>query len=142
MKYVDPYATTIIEQLPQPCIHQHRTGADSQDRTKGTGEGTPNSQALPGPSKTKRRIALLVFALLVCAAAAVYYFRFVAPFESTDHVFIEGHVKPMASQVLGRIVGLPLKDNQAIQPAGHSGDPWFGLQAAHAHNVNQHPIVL
>ena len=66
-------------------------------------------------SKTKRRIAMLAFALLVGAASAVYYFRFVAPFESTDNAFIEGYVIPMASQVPGRVAELLVKDNQAVK---------------------------
>jgi len=54
-------------------------------------------------------------ALMVAAAAGVYYFRFVLPYESTDNAFIEGNVIPMASQVPGRVAELLVKDNQAVK---------------------------
>ena len=107
--------TTTIEEPPRTGIQQHRTGVDSQDKSNGNGKGDPNTLAVPGRSKTKTRIALLAFALLVGTASAVYYFRFVAPFESTDNAFIEGYVIPMASQVPGRVAELLVKDNQAVK---------------------------
>jgi membrane fusion protein (multidrug efflux system) len=54
-------------------------------------------------------------ALIVALATGVYYFRFVAPYESTDNAFIEGNVIPMASQVPGRVAELLVKDNQAVK---------------------------
>ena len=106
---------TTIEELPQTASHQHRMGADSQNPIQGDGEATQNTQAIRSPSKTKGRIAMLVFALVVGAASAAYYFRFVVPFESTDNAFIEGYVIPMASQVPGRVAELLVKDNQAVK---------------------------
>jgi len=55
-----------------------------------------------------------VAALVVALAAGFYYFRFVAPFETTDDAFIEGHVVQMASQVPGRVAELLVQDNQAV----------------------------
>ena len=55
-------------------------------------------------------------ALVVALVTGVYYFRFVAPYESTDNAFIEGNVIPMASQVPGRVAELLVKDNQAVKP--------------------------
>jgi len=115
MKSIDRNGTTTVQELPQTDIQQHRPGVESQNRTKGDGEGTPNTPAVPARSKTKTRIAMLVSALLVGAACAVYYFRFVVPFESTDNAFIEGYVIPMASQVPGRVAELLVKDNQAVK---------------------------
>jgi len=107
--------TTTIEELPQTGTEQHRNGVDSQDKSNGNGKGDPNTMAVPPRSKTKTRVALVVFALLVSAASALYYFRFVVPFESTDNAFIEGYVVPMASQVPGRVAELLVKDNQAVK---------------------------
>ena len=115
MKSIDRNETTTIEELPQTGTQQHRSGVDSQDKSNGNGKNDPNTLAVPGRSKTKTRIALLAFALLVGAASAVYYFRFVAPYESTDNAFIEGNVIPMASQVPGRVAELLVKDNQAVK---------------------------
>src|SRR2546427_787007 len=53
--------------------------------------------------KLRRRMLAIASALVVCVAAALYYLRFIAPFESTDDAFIEGHVTQVAPQVAGRI---------------------------------------
>ena len=111
MKSIDRNETTTIEEPPQTGTQQHRSGVDPQDNSNGDGKGDPNTLAVPARSKTKARIALLAFALLVGAASAAYYFRFVAPYESTDNAFIEGYVIPMASQVPGRVAQLQVKDN-------------------------------
>ncbi len=112
---MDRDETTTIEELPQTGSHQHRMGADSQNRIQGDGEETRNTQAIRSPSKTKGRMVMLVFALVVGVASAAYYVRFVVPFESTDNAFIEGYVIPMASQVPGRVAELLVRDNQAIK---------------------------
>ncbi len=115
MKSIDRIETTTIKEPPQTVTQQHRSGVDSQDKSNGNGKNDPDTLLVPGRSKTKTRIALLAVALLVGAASAVYYFRFVAPFESTDNAFIEGNVIPMASQVPGRVGELLVKDNQAVK---------------------------
>jgi membrane fusion protein (multidrug efflux system) len=53
--------------------------------------------------------------LVVALAAGVYYFQWVAPYESTDNAFIEGNVIPLASQVPGRVAELLVTDNQAVK---------------------------
>ena len=115
MKSIDRNETTTIEEPPQTGTQQPRSGVDPQDKSNGDGKDDPNTVAVPARSKTKTRIALLALALLVGAASAVYYFRFVAPYESTDNAFIEGYVIPMASQVPGRVAELLVKDNQAVK---------------------------
>ena len=47
-------------------------------------------------------------------AFAIYYAKFIAPFESTDDAFVEGHVTPMASQVAGGVERVLVKDNQFV----------------------------
>src|SRR6266478_3223489 len=64
--------------------------------------------------KLRRRVLAIASALVVCVAAAFYYLRFIAPFESTDDAFIEGHVTQVAPQVAGRIARVLVKDNQFV----------------------------
>jgi membrane fusion protein (multidrug efflux system) len=47
-------------------------------------------------------------------AFAIYYSKFIAPFESTDDAFIEGHVTPIAPQVAGRVERVLVQDNQFV----------------------------
>ena len=117
MNSIDRNETTTIEEPQQTSTQQHHSGVDSQDKSNGNGKNVPDTLPVPNRSKTKTRIALLAVALLVGAASAVYYFRFVVPFESTDNAFIEGYVIPMASQVPGRVAELLVKDNQAVKQA-------------------------
>src|SRR5882724_4812761 len=64
--------------------------------------------------KLRRRVLAIASALVVCVAAALYYLRFIAPFESTDDAFIEGHVTQVAPQVAGRIARVLINDNQFV----------------------------
>src|SRR5712671_3811153 len=64
--------------------------------------------------KLRRRVLAIASALVVCVAAALYYLRFIAPFESTDDAFIEGHVTQVAPQVAGRIARVLVNDNQFV----------------------------
>jgi membrane fusion protein (multidrug efflux system) len=72
----------------------------------------------PNNGAAKKRLHRMLAAgaaLIVALAAGVYYFQFVAPFESTNDAFIEGYVIPMASQVPGRVGELLVRDNQAVK---------------------------
>jgi membrane fusion protein (multidrug efflux system) len=72
---------------------------------------------IPTENKRKHHRQLVVGAAVLVAglAAGAYYFRFVAPYESTDNAFIEGCVIPVASQVPGRVGELLVRDNQAVK---------------------------
>ena len=98
-----------IETLPQNGNPPPQSG----QKTEGV-VGT-NTSPVPPRSRTKERIAITVVSLLIGAAAAVYYVQYVAPYETTDNAFIEGHVIPMASQVPGRVAELLVKDNQSVK---------------------------
>ena len=81
------------------------------------GEDIP---ATPPPSKgaaKKRQSQLLTAAamLLLAVASVLYYFRFVAPYESTDDAFIEGYVIPIAPKVPGYVDRLLITDNQEVK---------------------------
>jgi membrane fusion protein (multidrug efflux system) len=82
--------------------------------------GGNGDEELQSPATAKRpnsvlRIATAVIAVVLGVAAAVWYFRFIAPFESTDNAAIEGHVMSIAPQVPGRIVRLLIQDNQEVK---------------------------
>lgn len=68
------------------------------------------------PKKNTRRRNFVVGIAALAAAVAVgtYYLKFVAPYESTDDAFIEGHVTPIAPQVSGRVEKLLVDDNQFV----------------------------
>jgi len=114
MKSMDRFETTKIPDLAPTGSSDRDTGVDLQDRTKRYDEAAPTVRAVRGWSRTKKRIALLVAALVVCIAAALYYLLFIAPFESTDDAFIEGHVTQMAPQVAGRVARVLVNDNQFV----------------------------
>jgi membrane fusion protein (multidrug efflux system) len=65
----------------------------------------------------KRRLRLLAGAGLVIGGLALgwYYERFIAPYESTDDAFIEGHVAAIAPQVAGRVLEVVARDNQEVR---------------------------
>jgi membrane fusion protein (multidrug efflux system) len=75
--------------------------------------------AVPVPSAAKpgRRRAFFIAAAALAAGAALsgYYWAFVAPYESTDDAFVEADVTPVAPQVAGRVLRVPVSDNQEVR---------------------------
>jgi membrane fusion protein (multidrug efflux system) len=69
------------------------------------------------PKKSNRRRNLIagIATLAVGVATGIYYFEYVAPYESTDDAFIEAHVTPIAPQVAGRVAQLLVHDNQEVK---------------------------
>ena len=69
------------------------------------------------PAKPGRRRVILIAAAALVAVAALggYYWAFVAPFESTDDAFVEADVTPIAPQVAGRVLRVPVSDNQEVR---------------------------
>jgi membrane fusion protein (multidrug efflux system) len=75
-----------------------------------------NSPESGTPKRNNRRHLIVGFATLVIGVAtAIYYFEYVAPYESTDDAFIEAHVTPIAPQVAGRVAQLLVQDNQEVK---------------------------
>jgi membrane fusion protein (multidrug efflux system) len=76
-----------------------------------------NSPEAGAPKKNNRLRNLVagVATLAVGVATGIYYFEFVAPYESTDDAFIEAHVTPIAPQVAGRVAQLLVQDNQEVK---------------------------
>jgi membrane fusion protein (multidrug efflux system) len=84
-------------------------------------EPMPDGEKKDGPTadKGRPRIWLRILPALVALAAAVaaglWYFRFMAPFETTDNAAIEGRVTQIAPQVSGRVARLLVQDNQEVK---------------------------
>ncbi|HEY3931391.1 MAG TPA: HlyD family secretion protein, partial [Verrucomicrobiae bacterium] len=53
--------------------------------------------------------------LAILIVAILYYFLFVAPYESTDDAFVDGYVTLMSPRVPGQIEKLVVKDNQKVK---------------------------
>jgi membrane fusion protein (multidrug efflux system) len=62
-----------------------------------------------------RAFFVVALLLVVVAGVGLYYFRFLAPYESTDDATIEGNVTPVAPQIAGRVVRLLVDDNQEVK---------------------------
>ena len=82
----------------------------------------PTKPEVQAPSKSSTpnrhgRRAPLIAAAAVAAAlvSGGYYWKFVAPYESTDDAFVEADVTPIASQVPGRVLKVAVSDNQAVE---------------------------
>jgi membrane fusion protein (multidrug efflux system) len=80
---------------------------------------TANAVAAPAPRAVKpgrRRVILIATAALAAGTAlGGYYWAFVAPYESTDDAFVEADVTPIAPQVSGRVLRVPVSDNQEVR---------------------------
>jgi membrane fusion protein (multidrug efflux system) len=103
----DPSASRPAVETPTTLPRPHTNG-------DGKNPSNPSPEKIAA-KKHGRKILAAGAALVVAAAAGVYYFRCVLPYESTDNAFIEGNVIPMASQVPGRVAELLVKDNQAVK---------------------------
>jgi len=71
-----------------------------------------------GASQNRRRylrISAIIAVLAVGLAVGIYYWQFMAPYESTDDAFIEANVTMIAPQVAGRVVRLRVDDNQEVR---------------------------
>ncbi len=73
--------------------------------------------AAPAPSGRRRRLRTPLLLLVACGvlAGALAYWRHARQFESTDDAFIAGHVTTVSPQVAGRVMEVPVADNQMIR---------------------------
>jgi len=97
---------------------ESRTKSRTKSRARAGGESRRFQARNPTPARRKhnRRVAILIGAgvLVLAAAITVYYFWFVAPYESTDDAFIAGHVTIVSPQVSGPVLRLLVRDNQEV----------------------------
>ena len=71
---------------------------------------------MPAPrGRLWRRFAVAVMLVLAAAAAAVYYVRYIAPYERTDDAFIASYVTYISPRVSGPVVKLLATDNQRVR---------------------------
>jgi len=79
----------------------------------------PSSEKKSPPPKTpKRRLPIMMISLaafVILLGVVLYYFIWVAPYESTDDAFIDGHAIAIAPQVAGRVARLLVNDNQDVK---------------------------
>jgi membrane fusion protein (multidrug efflux system) len=74
------------------------------------------TDSLPPPRRRFRHgFAIVVVTALAVAAAAGYYLRFIAPYETTDDAFIESYVTFVSPRVSGPVVKLLARDNQRVK---------------------------
>jgi membrane fusion protein, multidrug efflux system len=99
----EPAAAATVTDLPRPKFD----GAESNAK------GSPSNNQGAAPKRSHRTTAAIA-ALIVAVAAGVYYFEFVAPFETTDDAFVAAHVPAMAAQISGRVGQLLVEDNQQV----------------------------
>jgi membrane fusion protein, multidrug efflux system len=81
----------------------------------------PPAPAPPPANRRRRKIRTLALVglLVVIGAVLWYYFRFLAPYETTDDAFIDSHVILVSPRVPGLVTNLVVEDNQRVM----AGDP-------------------
>ena len=79
----------------------------------------PVSESASAPPPRRRfglgTVIVLLLALGGFAAAAVYYVRYIAPYETTDDAFIASYVTFVSPRVSGPVVKLLATDNQHVR---------------------------
>jgi membrane fusion protein (multidrug efflux system) len=102
--------STATPQTPEPIL-LHVDGGAKQDVQP------PDPQAKAG---RRRGLAAGIAGGLLLAGVlgGGYYLRQVAPFESTDDAFIDGHIIGISPQVSGLVAAVHVDDNQVV----HQGD--------------------
>lgn len=94
-----------------------------------TGEPPAQGPASPSGAGRHRARSYLLGCLAtgaICIASVAYYGIEIAPFESTDDAFIDGHVTAIAPQVSGRVAQLLVDDNREVQ----AGDVLLTIDAS------------
>lgn len=108
-----PLSSEVLEPTTETTTNtNHRRVLEPEVEELNRNGEQPNAAS---PKKNNRRKVIVgIAALVVAAAVGTYYAKFVAPFESTDDAFIEGHVTPIAPQVSGRVSQVLVQDNQKV----------------------------
>jgi membrane fusion protein (multidrug efflux system) len=78
---------------------------------------TSSENNIPPSTGSRRRLPILIGAgiFVIVVGVVLYYFLFVAPYESTDDAFIDGRAIAIAPQVSGRVARLLVNDNQEVK---------------------------
>lgn len=101
-----------FRKIASPTLPNNRLVIEQEETEPGS-----NGKPAGSPKKNIRRRRLFAGVAIVAASLAtgIYYFEFVAPYESTDDAFIAAHVTPVAPQVAGRVQTLFVRDNQEVK---------------------------
>lgn len=83
------------------------------------------SAAAPASGRRRLPSFLVAGALVAGSLGTAYYLRRVAPFESTDDAFIDGHIIGISPQVSAQAAVVHIDDNQMV----HKGDLLVELDA-------------
>ncbi len=79
---------------------------------------TSSGSSAPVPRLARKRRVPIIISIVVSVVVLgviFYYFRYVAPYESTDDAFIDGHTISIAPQVSGHVSRLLVNDNQEVK---------------------------
>lgn len=77
-----------------------------------TGSGTRRNAA---QHKRGRRIIAYLFVGLVLVTAAVFLYRYLASYESTDDAQIDGYIYPVSTRIPGYVIRVTADNNQFVQ---------------------------
>jgi len=92
---------------------------ETSPQPKPNAEPPANPPAEPKRPRSWRWLLVAVpIALIVIAVGVIYYLRDIAPFETTDDAFIDGHVLSIRAQVSAVAVAVHFDDNRFV----HRGD--------------------
>ena len=69
------------------------------------------------------KIKILLFILVLCAAAGAYYILYVAGKETTDDARFDSYIVPISAKVSGYVKELNITDNQSVK----TGDPLLAI---------------
>jgi len=110
----------VPQKTDSPSADEHSNLSRHEGNHPNESERTEMSEVASPPAiseKHKRGLAILVIAALIVGVAGgiVYYIRFMAPFESTDDAFIDGHVTIVSPRISGQVVRLLVRDNQEVK---------------------------
>jgi membrane fusion protein (multidrug efflux system) len=77
----------------------------------------PETASVPPPRRRLRPgwVIVVLILLALIPAAAIYYVRFIAPYETTDDAFIASYVTFVSPRISGPVVRLLAMDNQRVK---------------------------
>jgi membrane fusion protein (multidrug efflux system) len=92
---------------------------NTDPQTPASASASPAAELSPSDAHRGARKRFLpiivVLAAVAVAAAAIFYFVAVHPYESTDDAFIDGHAIQISPQVSGHVLTVFIRDNQFVR---------------------------
>lgn len=72
------------------------------------------AQSRPRPGVRRLRVALMILGPLVLLAVGLAWYLSHRGYVSTDDAFVEAHIIQVSSRVAGRVVAVPVQDNEPV----------------------------